>query len=525
MSEHAKLTKAVGTMSIATSISRVLGFVRVMVIARIFGAGMVADAFFQAFRISNILRELLAEGSMSAAFIPVFTEYLHTKSKEEARELASSIFYILMFILIGVTLLGVAFSPQLVGVISRGWVKFPEKFALTVDLTRIMFPYILFVGLSAVTMGVLNSMGSFAAPALAPVMLNISMISFALLVSPRMENPIVGLAIGVVFGGLLQLLIQLPPLRKKGMGFYFIVKPAHEGVKKIARLTIPVTGSQAVVQINIFVSSMIAAYLPEGSVSYLYYAMYLYQFPHGIFGVSVAMAVLPSMSRHAAVGDHDALKDTLSFGLRYIFFIMTPAMVGLIVLRVPITSLLLQRGTFTYADTLGTAYALLFFSLGLCAYSGVRIVNAAFYSLQDTRTPVMGAFVSVSANIALSLLLMGPLKHGGLALATASASALNMTLLLYLFRRRMGRIGAKKILNSVIKTVAASAVMGAVCYYLSISDIWAMDGNTMKKAIIVGGSISAGMATYFAIMYMLKSEELFFIFNTFKASLLRRRDA
>ena len=258
MSEQAKLTKAIGTMSVVTAVSRVFGFVRVMVIAKVFGAGMVADAFFQAFRISNILRELLAEGSMSAAFIPVFTEYLHTKSKDEARELASSIFYILMFILMGVVLLGVAFSPQLVSVIAHGWVKYPEKFALTVSLTRIMFPYILFVGLSAVTMGVLNSMGAFASPALAPVMLNVSMIGFALFVSPMMENPIAGLAIGVVFGGLLQLLIQLPPLKKKGMGFYFIFKPAHEGVKKIARLTIPVTGSQAVTQINIFVGSIIA---------------------------------------------------------------------------------------------------------------------------------------------------------------------------------------------------------------------------------------------------------------------------
>jgi len=522
MSEHAKLTKAVGTMSVMTSVSRVLGFVRVMVIARIFGAGMVADAFFQAFRISNILRELLAEGSMSAAFIPVFTEYLHTKSHKEARELASAVFYILMFILAGVVLLGVALTPQLVSVIAHGWVRFPEKFELTVYLTRIMFPYIFFVGLSAVTMGVLNSMGSFASPALAPVMLNLSMIGFALFVSPMMSNPIAGLAIGVVFGGLLQLLIQLPPLKKKGMGFFFIFKPAHEGVKKVGRLTIPVVGSQAATQINIFISSIIAAYLPEGSVSYLYYAMYLYQFPHGIFGVSIAMATLPSMSRYAAVGDNEALKDTLAFGFRYIFFLMLPAMVGLIVLRIPITSLLLQRGTFTYADTQGTAYALLFFSLGLCAYSGVRVVNAAFYSLQDTRTPVMGAFVSVFTNVVLSLLLMRSMRHGGLALATATASAVNMTLLLYLFRRRMGKIGARKVVYSALKSAVASAVMGVVCYYLSISDIWPMSGHLLQKSLVVGSSIFCGLATYFIVQYLLKCEELTFLLNMLKKKLAAR---
>lgn len=516
MNEHAKLTKAAWSMSAVTSVSRVLGFIRMMVIARVFGAGMVADAFFVAFRISNLLREVLAEGSMSAAFIPVFSEYLHTRSKEEARELASSIFYILMFILVGVVLLGIAFTPAIVSAIAHGYVPYPEKFSLIVKLTRIMFPYILFIGLSAVTMGVLNSMGSFTAPAFAPVMLNLAMIGAALFLSPRMANPIAGLAIGVVFGGLLQLLIQLPPLNKKGMGFYFVLKPRSEGVKKVGRLTVPVIGSQAVTQINIFVSSLIATYLPEGSVSYLFYGMNLYQFPHGIFGISIATAVLPSMSRQAAVADYKSLKETLSFGLRYIFFIMLPSMVGLIVLRVPISSLLFQRGKFSYEDTLGTAYALLFYAMGLWAYSGVRIINAAFYSLQDTRTPVVGAFLSVSANAALSLLLMGPLKHGGLALATATASALNMSFLLFIFRRRMGRIGAKKVLYSVIKTAIACAFMWIVCYYLSLSDIWTLSGHTLQKARVVGTSIVAGLAAYFVVQYLLKSEELGFIIDTFK---------
>ncbi|MHB8173040.1 MAG: murein biosynthesis integral membrane protein MurJ [Nitrospirota bacterium] len=516
MSEQASVTRAAWSMSVVTSISRVLGFVRLMVIAKIFGAGMVTDAFFQAFRISNIFRQLLAEGSMSAAFIPVFTEYFHTKSKEEARELASTVFYLLLFICIGVVALGMAFSPEVVSSIAHGWINYPEKFALTVRLTRIMFPYILFVGLSAVIMGVLNSLGSFAAPAAAPVMLNLSMIGFALWVCPHMKTPIVGLALGVIFGGILQLLIQLPPLKRRGMLFPFVIRPRDPGVKKIGRLTVPVIGSQAATQINIFITSLIATYLPGGSVSYLLYATQLFQFPHGIFGISIATAVLPSMSRQSAVGDYEGMKETLSFGLRYILFIMVPSMVGLIVLRIPITSLLFQRGTFTYTATLNVAYALMFYSMGLWAYSGVRILNAAFYSLHDTRTPLLGAFVAVFVNAALSLLLMGPLKQGGLALATATASAVNMFLLLFLFRMRMGRIGARKILKSALKTALASAVMGVICYFIARGDLWAMNGHTVRKGAIVGAAIAAGLAVYFSILYLLKSEELSFIINTYK---------
>ena len=516
MSEHARLTRAAGSMSAVILLSRILGFIRMSVIARVFGAGMVTDAFFMAFRISNILREVLAEGSMSAAFIPVFTEYLHTKSKEEARELASSIFYILLFILAGVVLLGIAFSPEIVNVIAHGFLKYPDKFALTVSLNRIMFPYILFIGLSAVTMGVLNSMGSFTAPAFSPVMFNLSMIGAALYLAPMMERPIVGLALGVVFGGMLQLLIQLPPLKKKGMGFFFKLNYRNSGVRKVGKLTVPVLGSQASVQVNIFVSSLIATYLPQGSVSFLIYATTLFQFPHGIFGISIVTATLPAMSRQAAVKDYDGLKGTLSFGLRYIFFIMFPSMVGLIVLRVPITSLLFQRGTFTYQDTLGTAYALLFYAMGLWAYSGVRITNAAFYSLQDTRTPVVCAFVAVLINAALSLALMGPLKQGGLALATAVASSINMFVLLTIFRRRMGRIGAKKIVISAVKTAFASAVMAVVCYFIAQSDVWILSGHTLKKAEIVFTAIGAGVAAYALILYLLKSEELSFIVNTYR---------
>ncbi len=228
------------------------------------------------------------------------------------------------------------------------------------------------------------------------------------------------------------------------------------------------------------------------------------------------------MSRQAAVGDHEGLKETLSFGLRYILFIMVPAMVGLIVLGIPITSLLFQRGTFTYKATVNTAYALRFYSLGLWAYSWVRVINAAFYSLHDTKTPVKGAFLAVTVNAALSLLLMGPLKHGGLALATAIASMVNMSLLLFLFRRRMGRIGAKKIFKSAVKIILAAAAMGVVCYYIGRGDLWALSGHTVRKGAIVGAAIMAGLAVYSLILHFLKSEELSFIINTLRRKVLHK---
>lgn len=516
MKENIGVTKAAGTIGAMTFISRVLGFVRDMVVAKVFGATGVADSFFVAFRISNLLRELFAEGSMSAAFIPVFTEYLALKSKEEARELASAVFNLLLFMLFGAVLLGIALSPYIVTVIAPGFSDDPAKFEMTVFLTRVMFPYMLFIGLASVTMGVLNSMGSFTAPALSPVMLNVAMISAALFVSPRMENPIVGLALGVIAGGMLQLLVQLPPVKKKGMGIMVIWRPAHEGVRKVMRLAVPVVGSLAVTQINIFVSSILASFLAVGSISYLYYATRLYQFPHGIFGIAIATAILPAMSRQAAAGDMGSLRDTLSFGIRYVLFITIPAMVGLVVLGIPITSLLFQRGEFTYQDTVGTAYALMFFSVGLWAFSGVRIVNSAFYSMKDTKTPVKSALMSAAANVALSLALMKPLGHGGLALATALASIFNMGNLLYLFRKRMGPIGLRRILTSSVKTAASSAVMGLACYYVTRSEVWSMTGHTSEKALLVGFGVIAGIIIYVAMQMLLKSEELAFVFNTYK---------
>jgi len=518
MSENAGITRAAGAISGITMISRVLGLVRDMVLAATLGASVFSDAFFAAFRISNMLRELFAEGSMSAAFIPVFTEYYSLRSKEEARELASSVFNVLMVMLFGVTMLGILFAPYIVDVMVAGF-KDPEQISTTVYLTRIMFPYILFIGLAAVTMGVLNSTGSFAAPAFAPVLLNVCIISAAFLIAPHFEMPETGIALGVVVGGAMQLAIQLPPLRKKGMSIFWVVKPMHEGVKRVFKLIVPIVGSLAVTQINLFVSTLLASFLMAGSITYLYYATRLYQFPHGVFGIALATAILPSLSRQASAGDTDALKDTMSFGIRYILFINIPAAVGLAVLAVPITSLLLQRADFGYDDTLNTAYALYFFSVGLWAFSSVRVVNAAFYSLNDTKTPVKTAFVSAVANVALSLALMGPLGFGGLALANSLAAMLNVSMLLYVFRSRLGRFGLRRILTSFAKTALASSVMGVVCYYITRGGPWSENGMVLDKLLLVCAGVSGGAFVYFLIQLFLKSEELTFIYRTYRERL------
>ncbi|HYT89611.1 MAG TPA: murein biosynthesis integral membrane protein MurJ, partial [Gemmataceae bacterium] len=425
--ERAQVVEAAGVIGLATLLSRILGFARDMVLARLFGAGLAADAFFVAYRIPNLLRELFAEGSMSAAFIPVFSEYLTKRTKRDAWELASAAFTTLLTVLTGVCLLGILAAPWIVKLIAPGFSDNPEREALTTLLTRIMFPYLLCIGLAALAMGVLNSVRSFAAPAFSPVLFNIAIIASAFLLAPLFAEPILAVAFGVVVGGFAQFLSQMPALRRAELLFGWRFDFAHEGVRRIGWLMAPALIGLSVTQINILVSTILASYFPGGP-TYLFYGMRLIHFPLGIFGVALATALLPSLSTQAAKGELDALRGTLGFGLRLIFFIIVPAMVGLILLRVPIVHLFFEHGRFTAADTQGTAAAVLAYAVGLWAFAGVRIVVSAFYSLQDTRTPVLVAALALGANVALSLLLMGPLAHAGLALATSLSAILNVTL-------------------------------------------------------------------------------------------------
>ncbi len=460
MNENRKVTKAAGIIGIATFSSRILGFVRDMILAWFFGAGKLSDAFFVAFRIPNLLRRLLAEGTLTMAFIPVFAEYLQKDGRQEAFKMARSAVRVLSAILVVVTLAGVAGAPLLIYAIAPGFTG--ETYDITVLLTRIMFPYIFFICLVALAMGILNTMGHFAAPAFAPVLLNIGIIAGALIFAPLMDTAIIGLAVGVIIGGLLQILLQYPFLVKKGFKFWEKAPWYHPGIKKIAVLMGPAVFGAAVYQINILVGTMLASLLPEGSVSYLYYSDRLVQFPLGIFAISMSVAILPSLSRQAAANDVAALGNTFSYAMRLIFFITIPSTAGLILLREPIVALLFGRGEFDAMSISMTAYALFYYAVGLCAFSAVRIVVSMFYALQDTKTPVKMATISIIANIALGIALMGPMKHGGLALATSLASIINFILLTNALRHKLKGVDWKKIVVSASKSVISSILMGIV---------------------------------------------------------------
>jgi putative peptidoglycan lipid II flippase len=383
-----------------------------------------------------------------------------------------------------------------------------DKLALTVTLTRIMFPYIFFVALVALCTGILNVLGHFAAPALAPVLLNLSIIGSVFMISPKMTKPVVGLAFGVLIGGVLQLAVQLPFLVREGFRFWEKAKMMHPGLKRVGTLLPPVILGGAVYQINIVVGTLLGSLLKEGSVTYLYFADRLVQFPLGIFAIAAATAVLPSLSRQVAIKDYGAVKNTFGHALKLVFFVAIPAMVGLIILREPIVSLLLQRGEFDSQATGLTSQALLYYSLGLWAFSAVRIVAATFFALQDTRTPVRMATISIIANVILGVVLMRPLAHGGLALATSLASILNLGLLVRALRSKLGSLGWKSITQSVGRTLLSSSVMGIGVWTAALA-IVPVEGRTLSRLFWgVAGSIATGLCIYGAISYFLKSPEL-----------------
>lgn len=517
MTAKSKITKAAGAMSFATLISRIFGYIKDMILAKYFGATGTSDIFFVAFRIPNLLRDLFAEGSMSSAFIPVLTESQTKNGKEDANRLVRAVF-LFIFIVVGMLcILGIIFAPSIVSIIAPGFTADPAKFSQTVLLTRIMFPFLLFISLASISMGALNTRGVFFIPALAPVFLNISIIVSVFALSVHFVNPIVAVAIGVMIGGLFQFLFQIPSFFGKGYSFFNKTSNVgssilrHPGLKKIGILIIPSITGLAVAQINIFVSTILASYLQEGSITYLYYSMRLVQLPIGLFGVAMGMAVLPALSEHAAKMQTAALKEDFSFALRLLFFITVPAMAGLIALRQPIVNTLFQRGEFTYLATIGTADALMFYSFGLWAIVGVRVLASTFYSMQNTKTPVKIAIFSMILNIILSLLLMNPLEHNGLALANALASMSNFILLFYFLSNKLGGIGTARIIKSSLKILIASSIMGAAGWFMLQGELWMTDGGGLIKSFYLSITIIICVGIYMLLSYLFKSDEMNYI--------------
>lgn len=519
--QKGNITRAAGHISIATLLSRILGYVKDMIIAKFFGATGIADTFFVAFRIPNLLRELFAEGSMSSAFIPVLTEYQTKYGLEEAKKLVRITFTFILIFAGLICIVGIIFAPAIVSAIAPGFISIPEKFSMTVLLTRIMFPFLLFISLASLAMGSLNTKRIFFIPALAPAMLNITIIFMVLIFAQRLTQPILAVAIGVTIGGLLQFLFQLPSYFKSGYSLKPEYSFGHEGLKKMSILIMPATMGMAVAQINIFISTILASYLSEGSITYLYYSMRLIQFPIGIFGVAMGMAVLPTLSEHAVKGDYEKLKEDFSFALRLLFFISVPAMAGLIALREPIVNLLFQRGKFDYTATIGTAQALFFYSLGIWSIVGVRVITASFYSMQDTKTPVKVAIIALLANLLLSIILMRFLLHAGLALANSLASYVNFFLLFFFLKKKLKSVEGKRILSSFIKTAVVSFIMGIIGWMLLRGELWQISGDTVNKALYLIGTIILCAFVYFLFSYLAKSEEAFYVLSILKNKIKR----
>jgi putative peptidoglycan lipid II flippase len=492
---QAGVVGAAGAIGLATLVSRVLGYARDMVVARAFGAGPVTDAFFVAFRIPNLLRRLLAEGALSTAVIPVFTECLTREGRPAFAQVVRAVTGAGTVALGATSALGVLLAPWIVTLMAPGWAGDPTLVSLATGLTRLMFPYLFLVGLAALATGVLNAQRRFLTPALGPAVLNLGMIASVLLLAPRLDPPIYSLAVGVLVGGLGQFLVQLPEAGRAGVSLWPSAHWRHPAVRRIGRLLLPAVFGLATVQITVLVNTLLASLLPGGSVSYLYYADRVMEFPLGVFGIALASAVLPSMSAQAARGEPHALRATLGFSVRLVVFVSVPAAVGLITLGDPIVRLLFQRGAFGPEATAATTRALVAYAVGLPAFSAVRLVSQAFYALGDPRTPVRMAAVALAVNVALAVGLMGPLAHPGLALASSLSAYANVIGLCWLLGRRLGPIGTGEMARSVARTLAASAALALWCWWIGPDGAasWARELRT-ALAVVSGGLVYVGAA-------------------------------
>ena len=515
--EKDHVARSTTVVSAATFVSRLFGLVREQIFAFLFGAGFATDAFVAAFRIPNLLRDLFAEGALSAAFVPVFTDYLVNKEKKEAFRLGNLVVNSLLVVLFGVVLIGILATPWIVDLIAPGFKSIPGKSELTVLLARIMFPFLLLVSLAAVAMGMLNSLKHFGVPAFAPVFLNVGMILAGFLVCPLFNPPIIGMALGVLLGGLGQWAFQLPTLRKEGYRYRPVLSFGDPGVRRIILLMTPAILGLASTQINIFVNTVIASFLPQGSPSYLNYSFRLMHFPLGVFGVAVATVTLPVVATYAARKDIPNVLSTCASSLRLVFFLTLPSIFFLAIAAKPIVSTLYQHGVFSYRDTIFTSQALIFYAFGLFAYASVRVIAPVFYSLGDTRTPVKVSVLAVGVNIALNLAFMRPLSFRGLALATSLSAMVNMFILMLSLRRRVGPLDIPALSASFLKILGASAVMGAILF--ACQSAYPVDlekSALLRRVLYVLGLFFLAAGSYAGLTAALRIRELKLVLGIFK---------
>ncbi len=538
------VAKSAGIVSIAVMFSRVLGLVREMIFAKYFGAGFLYDAYQAAFTIPNVLRDLFAEGALSAAFVKVFTDYQIKKGEAEAWRLASLVMNALAVVLSVFVIVGILLTPYLVSIVASGFS--PEKAALTVTMTQIMFPFILLVALAAVAMGVLNTKGVFGIPASASTVFNIASILFGLgfaywLSGGGWENSadkvsipsigsqwaIIGMSIGTLIGGAFQFLMQIPSLLKVGFRFSPILSFKDEGVRRVMRLMAPAILGTSAVQINVLVNLAIVSSI-DGGRSWLSYAFRLMQFPIGVFGVAVGTASIPVLSRMASENKFKDFRDTLSSSINLIFLMTLPSACGLIVLGEPIIRLIYERGKFDSADTSMTAFALAGYSIGLTGYAAIKVLSPAFYALDDAKTPMIIAIISIFVNAAASYIfreLFTPYGYGhvGVALATSSVALVNFFALAFMMRNRIKRLNGREIFSAFTRIAIASTVMSAVCYtaYYFLHKQFGGDGFLYKLTECFV-PIGLGGIVFLIAAKLLKIKEIDKLYNAFARKLWRK---
>jgi putative peptidoglycan lipid II flippase len=465
-----KLARAAGLIGLATATSRILGLVRDQVLAYLFGAGNAVDAYYVAFRIPNLLRDLFAEGAMSAAFVPTFTRVLTRDGREAAWRLANNVVTTLIVVTGLLVGLGLFFTWPLVTAFAGDYQRVPGKLDLTLQLARIMLPFLTLVAIAAACMGMLNALNRFFIPALSPAMFNVGSIVSMVLLVPLMPSvglpPIAAVAIGVLVGGLGQIVVQLPVLFREGFHYRPVLDLHDAGLRQILTLMGPGTLGLAATQINIFVNTVLATGEGTGAVSWLNYAFRLMYLPLGIVGVSIATAAIPSIARHAAREDPESMRHELANGLAMMFALNLPATAGLIVLARPIVSVLFERGAFTAGDTEATAAALVCYAVGLSGYSVVKIATPAFYALGESRTPVLVTVGTVLVNVALNVVLVRHMGYLGLPTGTSVAALLNALTLVVLLRRRIGGLQIRRVAGAVVRASIATVAMSGAAYWL-----------------------------------------------------------
>ena len=524
------VVRSAGIVSVAVAMSRLTGLVREMVMARLFGAGFVYDAFLLGFRIPNLTRDLFAEGALSSAFVPIFTQTLAQKGRKEAAVLSNLVATALILLVGSFCILGVVFSPTLVDLLAEGFRQVPGKFELAVKMTRTMFPFLLLVALAAQAMGVLNACNRFAVPALASTFFNIGSMVFGLALGfwlgPMLGiEPISGMAIGVVLGGALQLAWQIPSLRSEGFSFHPGFDWNHPGLTHIIRLMGPAILGNAAVQINVMVNTNFASRIPgNGPVSWLGYAFRFMQLPLGLFGVAIASATLPSISRSAGAGNFEEFRRTLSKSLGMVFLLTLPSSIGLIVLGNTMIGAIYQGGKFQAFDTQQTALALSCYAVGLAGYSALKVLNPAFYALHDARTPMIISLISIAINYATaSLLLRGTsLGHAGLALSTSAVAIFGAVALFAILRKRIGGIHGRALLSSIWKITLASAVMGGAVWLSSRQlENW-LGVSRLGRMVDLAISIPFGLIVFYGACRLLRVAELDLATRSLVSPILRR---